>query len=212
MSLQPYMPWLLAAFVVGLLGVVGGAVRWQMWLPAIGLFTLFASLAAVAIRVNGHRWEPQAGIGARLTAMQRNARLLAIAYSWGALAMGLAYASRFTGLRWQHGWQYALALALLAWLCFSYAIQIWRSRGNAARQALLQTLGVPLAVAQLALGVGGLGFILATGKLFSRRSDWVANQIFTAGAITVILLTVVALVTDRRIKRDGAQGQAEQPG
>ena len=199
-SLQPYMPWLLAALAVSLLGVVGGAMRWQMWLPAAGLFTFVASLAAVAVRVNAHHWAPQAGIGARLSAMQRNARLLAITYSWGALAMALSYATRLTGLRWQHGWQYALAMALIAWLCFFYAIQIWRSRGQPVRQALLEAIGIPLAILQLALGVGGLGFILATGKLLSRRSDWVANQIFTAGAVTVILLSLVALAVDRRIK------------
>lgn len=208
MSLQPYMPWLLAALAVSLIGVVGGSMSWQVWLPAAGLTTFVASVAAVALRVNTHDRMPQAGIGARLGAMQRNARLLAITYSWGALAMAISYATRLTGLRWQHGWQYALAMALIAWLCFLYAIQIWRSRDDARRQARLQAIGIPLAVSQLALGLGGLGVILATDKLFTRRGDWVANQIFAAGALTICLLSVVALVTDRQLKHRETQARA----
>lgn len=212
MSLQPYMPWLLAALAVSLAGVVGGSMSWQVWLPAAGLATFVASVAAVALRINEQDLALQTGIGARLSAMQRNARLLAITYAWGALAMAMSYATRITGLRWQHGWQYALAMALIAWLCFVYAIQIWRSRGDARRQAQLQAIGIPLAVSQLALGVGGLAVILATGKLMTRRGDWVANQIFAAGALTISMLSVVALVTDRRLKhREAGRVAGESP-
>src|SRR5262245_60380485 len=104
----------------------GGSTRARVWRVAVGTVGV---LSAVAIVIAARIRQPDlataaasslalvvamaavtsAGSGARGSAW-----LAALAYAWGAIAMQAAYLTPLTGLKWQHGWQYALAMALLA--------------------------------------------------------------------------------------------------
>jgi hypothetical protein len=130
-----------------------------------------------------------------------SALLLALAYAWGAVAMQGAYLTPLTGLKWQHGWQYALAMALLAAASLAFA----RSPGPDGRasdetRSAGTHLGLIslLAAAQALVAAGGLAALALSGKLWSTRADWAANRVFAALAVAVLAATIFDLVVRRR--------------
>jgi hypothetical protein len=168
----------------------------------IGLWCSIVVIGFVVVAFLGNRpywsgrWvvdEPKA----RVSALLSNLRLLVYAYAWGALAMHGLYATRLTGLRWQHGWQYGTAMTLLAAITFAYARAVWRSQGD--RQTVWLRLAAPLAVFQCVFAAGSLLFLASSGKLLTRRADFAANQIFLSLALMVMLLAAFALRTHTRL-------------
>lgn len=131
----------------------------------------------------------------RSTALVTNARLLGFAYLWGALAMQGLYTTPLTGLKWQHGWQYGAAMLLLALLSLSFAWKL--EAGSPVTRRRLAALAVPLALLQGLGAAFGLSVLAMTGKLFSGRADWAANQVFLFGALAVMILTAITLRTER---------------
>lgn len=161
------------------------------------LFTVL--LVSAALFVNAADWIAPTGPDAqrRQAALARNARLLGTAYGFSAIAMMALYATRFTGLRWQHGWQYASAFALLAGLSFEYGRLTAQS--SATGRTWLAQLAVPLAIVQATLATGGLAFLALSGKVLTRRPDWAANLIFLFAAVMVMMLCAIALRTHARL-------------
>ncbi len=132
-----------------------------------------------------------------------SAFLAAIAYAWGAVAMQGAYLTALTNLKWQHGWQYALAMALLAAgsLAFARAVaHAWRD-DNAPAMSGLAKLASLLAVAQALIAGGGIVALSLSGKLSSTRADWAANRVFAGLAAAILIISVAYLVAGRRARR-----------
>lgn len=137
----------------------------------------------------------------RPTLLRDHALLATIAYAWGAISMQGAYLTPLTGLRWQHGWQYALAMALLAAASLAFA----RMRGphsenqpHATAWPLLATL---LAIVQALVAAGGIAALAVSGKLWSERADWAANRVFAGLAVAILVISASHLIAGQRSKR-----------
>lgn len=168
-----------------------------------GLFVVL--LVAVAAYINVPLWQsqiPASSDGELLTgALRRNARLIALVYVWGSAAMLTVYT--LTGLKWQHGWQYGTAMALIA------GVHLWyvHEMGNAKswlRTAKGQDLAFWLGVLHGTAALGALAFLVLSGKLELMKPDWVANQVFLFGLIALIAITDLGTITHIRLARSAA--------
>lgn len=169
-------------------------------LIALGCAIFVVVLVTVSFLTNRPYWSVGALAQAsdeRVEALLRNLRLLIISYAWGAVAMQGLYATRLTGLRWQHGWQYGVAMTLLALIAFTYARAIWRSPDP--QRSIWLRLAAPLAVFQGVFAAGTLLFLVSSGKLLTRRADFAANQVFLSVALMVMLLAAFSLRTHVRL-------------
>ena len=206
MSLQRLMPWLItvlfATVVVMMMAARAGLAS------AVSAFAAAFTLALVAAswRTNAGHWmaPPEHGVTALepIHAARRNARLTGLAYAWSALGMQGLYTTPLTGLRWQHGWQYAAAFGLLS--VFALAYTHFSGNRNAEMRRRLQKLAGPLAAVQATIAAAGLAFLVMSGKLQSARADWAANIIFLYAALTIMVLSAIALRTHVRLTRDTA--------
>lgn len=128
------------------------------------------------------------------------ALLAAIAYAWGAVAMQAAYLTPLTGLRWQHGWQYALAMALLALGAILVARSTRKSDvagGSSAGTGSLHRLARPLAAFQALIAGGGIAALAISGKAASVRADWAANRVFLGLAASILVVSLIYLAAGR---------------
>lgn len=187
--------------------VVGAAMLGNARFVTIGAAVFAFVAVGVAVRLNAiTRRLPQTDAAASALAM--NNRLIALAYLWGALAMQGLYTTTLTGLRWQHGWQYATLMLVLAVVAFVLA----RRLADPAEHVALLRLATPLGIAQSVAGGWVMGFLLVSGKLQSVRPDWYANQIFFQLALTVMLLGVISLRTHSALmRRQPARDQVNDP-
>lgn len=205
MSLQRIMPWLIMLLVVTVLAMTIAA---RAGLPsAVSAFgAAFAfTVVAASWRTNLAHWaaaSPARGAALLepLHAARRNARLTGLTYAWSSLGMLGLYTTPLTGLRWQHGWQYAAAFGLLSVVALAYT-HLSGSRNAVTRQRL-QRLAGPLAAVQSMLAAGGLAFLVMSGTLQSTRVDWAANVIFLYAALTIMIHCAAALRTHIRLTRD----------
>lgn len=207
MSLQRVMPWLITLLAVTILAMMIAA-RAGLSAATSGSAAVFAlAVVATSWRTNVRLWTTAATEQSTTSlepihAARRNARLAALTYAWAALGMLGLYTTPLTGLRWQHGWQYATAFGLLSIFALAYT-HLSGSRNSSMRQKLQQLAG-PLAAAQATLAALGLAFLVMSGTLQSRRPDWAANVIFLYATLTIMIITAVALRTHIRLTRDAA--------
>lgn len=153
-------------------------------------------LVAAAFALNA--WFRSRDISAR-SALASNSRLMALVYGWGAFAMQGLYFTPLTGLRWQHGWQYAVVLLFMACAAWGHGDQLaWSS---ADRQHLLMRFALPLAIFQALAGGFGVTFLALSGKLVTERSDWAANQVFFFVALMVTILAALTVRTHAHLSR-----------
>ncbi len=207
MSLQRIMPWLIALLAITVLAMMMAA-RAGLTSATSAFAAAFAlALVAVSWRTNVGHWA--AGASAfraaaldPIHAARRNARLVGLMYAWSALGMLGLYTTPLTGLRWQHGWQYAAAFGLLSAGALAYT-HLSGSRDAATRQRL-QKLAGPLSAVQATAAAIGLVFLVMSGTLQSKRADWAANVIFLYAALTIMIITAVALRTHIRLTRDAS--------
>ena len=201
MSLQPLIPWLIGSLVISVVAMVAG-VSYGEPLLAVAAAALFSAMVLVAgYLVNRPVWSldpAQAQDDDASNAARRNARLMTIAFAWGAVAMFAVYT--LSELRWYHAWQYGLAMALLGVFTFGYGLMIGGMR-NTERRAMLLRSGGMLTLVQGIAAVGGLLFLLQSGKLLLMRSDWPANLIFLFGGIAIAGLSAIAVITQRKLMR-----------
>ena len=169
------------------------------------LSALIAALSAVgivaeAVRLNAPLWfAPAPDTGApeiRLSALRMTTGLIVGAYTWAAASMFLIY--RVAGLHWQHGWEYALAMALIALVHAG----LFRHLGSAGphTQATADWAARLAAVQGLAIAVG-LVWLIASGKLATLKSDWAANNVFLAGGFAVLCLTAIVVKSHASLSR-----------
>ncbi|MFA5899030.1 MAG: hypothetical protein WC829_07950 [Hyphomicrobium sp.] len=194
MRLKRMLPTLLLAMVLSVLIAVAAAARRSelTLMLAAGLFVLQVLLAL--LRINAPLW--RAGVRAATSDWAwDNAMLAAISYAWGGLVMLTAYP--LGGLVWRHWWQYGAGMLLFAAAtiaCTAYLIGYREPRaGGGALHALMRVTTV-----QAAAVVAGLVYLVGTGKLATLKDDWAANQVFIAGGVLVLVISLVSLQTYRR--------------
>jgi hypothetical protein len=189
---------MIAGAVMGLSRVVTAA--------AIGFALASMSIAAAWSFGRGTALQAEDAAARRSPSNMRDdladgARLFAIAYGWGALAMQGLYVTPLTGLRWQHGWQYALAMVLLLLLSTGFERSVRRKVSGPPSSLDLGALGLPLAVAQGGVAAIGLAALVVSGKLWSVKVDWAANRVFAGLAIAVLALSLATLYRSRQQRR-----------
>ncbi len=201
MSVQPFILWLLAAFVPAVIGQVMGARAGSAWMSGAAALFLPVMSTFVALRVNAPYWTARTvrGPGTIATASRSNARLIAWTWSAGAASMLAVY--MLSGLRWQHGWQYGSGMALIAALGFAYALQLGNANSVLRAPRHLKTAAM-LAAAQGIAAIGGILILVFSGKVASVRPDWAANIIFVAGGLAITVLSAIAVRTYARLSRD----------
>lgn len=195
------------AGVVSALGMMLGSRATSPWAVTGGaaLFACVAVLVAGITLRQSLRW---AGIASSAPLMPvyvgllQSSRLAAISYAWGAIAMQGVYLTPFTGLRWQHGWQYAAAMALLAAATFAFGHTLSQplpGEGTVAFQKQSRW-ALPLAIGQTAVAGGGLVALIVSQKLWSQRADWAANRVFAALAIAIAAVMLGSIIAQLRLR------------
>ena len=182
---------------VGCLLAIAIAGQRRLLTIAAAVFAVILVAGAFAINV----WFRSHASSAR-TALAGNSRLMALVYGWGAFAMQGLYFTPLTGLKWQHGWQYAIVLVAMSSAAWGHADQLAWTRPD--RQHRLIRVALPLAVLQALAGGAGLTFLALSGKLTTERPDWAANQIFFFVALLVTILAALTIRTHAHLnRRDG---------
>jgi hypothetical protein len=203
MSVQPFIPWLIAAYVPSVIGQVLGARMGAPWVSGAAAVFLPVISILVAMRVNGPYWSQSpalAGHDVLIAASQRNARLLA--WAWGAGALSMLAVYLVSGLRWQHGWQYGSGMMLIAGIGFSYALSL-SDPESVFRRPVSLNIAALLAAAQGIAAIGGITILVLSGKVASPRSDWAANIIFVSGGLAVTVLSAIAVRTHAYLTQYG---------
>lgn len=194
MSLRPVLPWLLLAGALSIAAMVLGAGRGDQFNPALAAGLFSAAVIGAALWINLPLWFGRSteNIG---TAFVGNVWLAALTYGWGALALFAVYS--LSDITWRHSHQYGLGAALFAAGIAAYAARLER-RPNDPAPALYLTALHGLAAAL------GLVYLVGTGKLVTQRGDWAANDVFLAGGIAIVVLCLIAAVTQARFKSPAA--------
>lgn len=194
MTLGAMIRWL----VVLLLGSIASLVVAARAESRLGVVLSVAAFAAAAVlvsaRTNQSFWsaEPGATSGACIVAFRRNARLLALTYAWGALAMQALYTPFLTGLLWWPAWPIAMILATLGVLTSAFGYLQLRA-GAAAMSARLRQMvrvwftGQAWSAAILLLVLAGAGTRNGT------RVEWGAAQILTFCCLAVLMQSMFGL-------------------
>lgn len=201
MTLQSLMPLLTLALVLSAGAFAHFAGEGQVAAASIAANAFTLILVFVSLRTNRPLWElpkdrikPQAAP----VAARRNARLIAFAYAWGAVAMFAVY--KLVGIRWQHGWQYGSGMAMIAAGIFGYAHVLGDPKSSLRTPRNLNA-ALKLTVLHGAVAAVALAVLFTSGKLKSPRGDWPANIVFMAGGIAVVMLSAIAVYTMMGLRR-----------
>ena len=200
MPLTRLLPWLLTAIASSVASAVAGVHAGRPWLVAAAALLFALVLVASSFEIN-RQWlypEGRPADDAPIMSTLRNARLLVIAYVWGSLTMFAIY--RLSGLYWQHGLQYAVGMMLVATLIMTYVHLLARD-GSPLRAPQSLRLAAGLAALHGGAAIVGLGFLLGSGKMLSRKTDWAANHVFLAGGLAIIGLSALAVLTYFRLEQ-----------
>jgi hypothetical protein len=206
MRLTERLPWILTAIFASVFAFVSGVhagLAWFSWL-SVALFAL--CILATGFEVNRNWWGYDRNnarscgrqTGRMANAALQNAQLMVLAYLWGAVSMIAVY--RLTGLRWQHGLQYGVGMALIATLHLAYAWLIAIPGSPLRSERALQGATI-LMLAHGGAAATGIVFLVLTGKITSAKVDWAANQVFTAGGLAVAGLSAIGVLTSIRLLR-----------
>jgi len=196
------LPTLVLAFMVSILICVLAAARHSELTVALAAALFALQAIVVLVRINVPLWGAGTNPGRHVWAWD-NSLLTAIAYAWGSAAMFTIYS--LGGLVWRHWWQYGAGMLLLAASTLICARLLVGSGTTApADGRALRTL-MRVTMLQMAAVVAALVYLVASGKLATLKDDWAANQVFIAGGVTVLVISLVSLITWRRL------GGAQQP-
>jgi hypothetical protein len=143
---------------------------------------------------------PPAAISAAM-----NATYIGAVFLWGAGALTFGYG--LTELYWQHWWQYAAAMILLAGVALGYAAVLPRPGSAWAGPTWLSRM-TRLTLAQGVGAAAGLVFLIGSGKLIGDKPDWLANHVFLFGGIAIAVLSAVAVRAQWRHLSSGAADEA----
>lgn len=158
-----------------------------------------ATLIPVVLVVRAVIWDPgqfernDRAYAARIDGVLHHAACTVWVFVWGSVVLSLGYG--FTALYWQHWWQYALAMALLA-----AAVKSVSRVATSSPALFLRVLGWSSIATSLA-ALAGLAFLFASGKLDAGKSDWLANQVFLCGGLAIAAITGLGGVRDLQRRR-----------
>ena len=199
MSLQPLIPLLVAILALSAGGIVFAAHADLKLLSLISaaLFPLAAVTASFLI--NRHLWPNDADTVEEdeVHASRRNARLMALICAWGSITILSVYL--LTALWWWHSWQYGTVMALIAGVLLGYVHQLG-DRDNVMRARTALDVAACLAALQAVAALGGLFFLIHSGKLSSNKVDWPANHVFLMGGIALVYVSLFAAYTHWRLR------------
>ena len=212
MSMKPLaglMPWILTAIVASVAGAVSGVHAGIPVLSWASVLLFAVAVIATSLEINRPWWSHGSATtdaDAAATATLINIRLFILAYIWGGLAMFAVY--RLSGLRWQHGFQYAAGMGVIVILLSIYDWRMLQPESR-LRQPKALVMATRLAALQAMSALAGLVFLLLSGKLASAKGDWAANQIFLGGGIAVLVLSAIAAFTQNKLMRtrSGSSGE-----
>jgi hypothetical protein len=211
MSLQPLIPYLIVALAASVLAMVGAAANIDTTSSALaaGLFGL--AIVVVSLRINLPLIAGRAPVDAEaaIHASRRNARLMALTYAWGGIAMLAVHF--LSGLWWWHSWQYGSLMALIAAALIAYVHQVGDPESHLRAPAVLDRLAWATAVQGLGAALG-VAWLIRSGKPWFNNTDWVANHIFLAGGATIAVISAIAFLTHRRIAARARAGSAPLSG
>lgn len=198
MSLQPLIPYLIVALAASVTAMVAAAASINTTNSALaaGLFGLAVVAASVKINLPLIAGKAALDADAPIHASRRNARLMALTYAWGGIAMLAVHF--LSGLWWWHSWQYGSLMALIAAALLAYVHQVGDPESDLRTPAVLDRL----AWATAAQGIGaalGVAWLIRSGKPWFNNTDRVANHIFLAGGTTIAIISAIAFLTHRRI-------------
>lgn len=205
MSLRPLLPAILLALVMSIVVGVLATGRDSGPTLAVGVGLFVAQITFAMVRVNAPYWNAdvmEMGEGTVVVCAWRNAVLAALTYTWGATAMLAIYS--LSNLVWRHWWQYGAGMALIAAGIFLYSFFLINGRGA------LRTPPALAAVTWLT-GLQGAGVLFAfiylvfAGKFVTPRGDWAASYIFAAGSLALALLSLISIVSYRKLVRRTAR-------
>ena len=182
----------------GVAGQVTAAAAVFASAAVVGAFLQSIEARAGLRRSAAGKGRPVLGHGVTRDAVTNFGLLAAIAYGWAAVAMQGMYLTRLTGLKWQHGWQYAAVMALLC------VVALLVSRGRSAAIIKPGSSGsnggwdsvTLLAIGQALIAGGGLASLLVSGKLWSVRADWAANRVFAGLAVSILVISIATLAAE----------------
>jgi hypothetical protein len=103
-----------------------------------------------------------------------------------------------SALSWRHWWQYGAGMALLAALAYFVARYLLGNNRTQPSRNALRTL-TAMTLLQAAFVAVALVYLTGSGALDTAKDDWAANHIFLAGGIALGLISVVSLLTYRRL-------------
>ena len=204
MPLRPMLPVILLAFVVSIMVAVLAAGRGSGLTLALAVALFALQMLFVALRLNAPFWgskPPATEAPATVTCAQSNAVLAALVYAWGAIAMLAIYS--LTALSWRHWWQYGAAMLLIAGAICLYAYVLTAGRESYRSARALKVLA-GLTTAQGIAVVVAILWLLLSGKIYTPRGDWAANEIFIGGAAMLAILSAVSVLTLRKLTRQKA--------
>ncbi len=188
-------------FVVSLFGTFLGASWANRWLFAASVFVFSATATTAAFLVNRRYWRGTAVAGGKpviVQALIASTQLSTLVYAWGAVTLFLVYSA--SGLRWQHGWQYGLALALIAAGMAHYAKLLGQNQPELVSQSAIERAVVLASVQGITVSVVLL-WLVASGKILTPRADWAANLVFAAGGLSIVCLCAFFAKTHHEFTR-----------
>jgi len=198
-TLAPEITPLLAALGASVLVMTYAASKSAMVLSAMACGMFAGAIIAMAAVVNSRLWSdarPRPFANALSEALARNAGLSAVAYAWGSATLLAIYT--LSGLKWQHGWQYGAAMALVAGLHVLFLTRL-SDPASWLRTPSGQDFARGLSALHGLAALGALAYLLHSGKLARVRPDWAANQVFVAGLIAVVAICAFAAYTHGRL-------------
>jgi len=197
--LKPLLMAIVIALVASVLVMVFAAARDARAIFALAATLFVVQIIFVTLRINWPLMRDgtaQSKEGAVVASVLCNSVLTGLAYAWGAAAMLTVYS--LSGLSWRHGWQYGAAMALVAIGVFVYTR--WLSADNSGLRTPRALAAVTSLGALQGLGtIAAAAFLLLSGKLVTPKSDWAANDIFLAGSVTLTLLSLISVLSYRKL-------------
>ena len=164
----------------------------------------FAITGAVCLALTGlaiveRRQLAAAGANAQRIAAS-DARYMGLVWTWGAVSLIAVY--NFV-LRWPEWWMFFLGFAVAAIAALALAAALERDAGSPASD------GTMLKLARILGGVQAIGMIATiVGLIVDRKMtrylnplkypDWVGNNVFFCGAAALLVLSLVALMSNRK--------------
>ncbi len=191
----------IVVFLASLCGTYLGASWANRWLFAASASVFSATVTIAAFLINRRYWRGTSvadGQPVIVQALISSTQLSTLVYVWGAATLLLVYSA--SGLYWQHGWQYGLAMALAAAGMGQYARLLEQGHPdltseNAVERAVMLAIAHGIAVSLVLL------WLVASSKILTPRPDWAANLIFVAGGLSIVCLSAFLTKTHYELTR-----------